>query len=131
MKESQFRLPKGLPLKYMRKTRRALNLFSFNIAIHYLKRDYGSSDQNLDQEALLIFSRSESTESKSQYNEKKKIQETCIISLAKKTPLSYFNSNFILNLLSKETGSVFKHIIKGYFYLRFSKHAQYPLPLTR
>ena len=71
MKESQFRLPKGLPVKYTRKTRQALNLFSFNVAIHYLKRDYGSSDQNLDQEVLLMFSRSESTESKSQYNEKK------------------------------------------------------------
>lgn len=84
MKESQFRLPKGLPLKYTRKTRRALNLFSFNIAIHYLKRDYGSSDQNLDQEALLMFSRSESTESKSQYNEKKNTRNLHYITRKKK-----------------------------------------------
>ena len=94
MKESQFRLPKGLPVKYTRKTRQALNLFSFNVAIHYLKRDYGSSDQNLDQEVLLMFSRSESTESKSQYNEKK-IQETwhhiTRKKKEKKKPLCYFN----------------------------------------
>ena len=85
MKESQFRLPKGLPVKYTRKTRRALNLFSFNVAIHYLKRDYGSSDQSLDQEVLLMFSRSESTESKSQYNEKKNTRNLASHHSQKKT----------------------------------------------
>ena len=74
------------------------SFLSVNVAIHYLKRDYGSSDQNLSQIVLLMFSLSEST--CQSYNND--------ITRKKNRPLRYFNYYCILNLLRKETGSVFK-----------------------